>query len=119
MVSINLFRNEDQLESFVKDQSVFKEGERGRLMYVVLEGSVTLTVNSKVVETVGPGGVLGEMAMIDDSPRSATAIAETDSKLAVIDAKRFNFLIQQTPNFSLQIMRVIADRLRRMDSKLV
>jgi CRP-like cAMP-binding protein len=118
MVAINLFRNEDSLEFFATGQSVFKEGERGKLMYVILEGSVTLTVKGKVVETVGPGGVLGEMAMIDDAPRSATAIAETDSKVATIDAKRFNFLIQQTPNFSLQIMRVIAGRLRGMDSKL-
>jgi len=118
MVTIDLFRKEDRHEPFAKGQVVFKEGEKGRLMYVVLEGSVALKVKDKMVETVGPGGVLGEMAMIDDAPRSATAIAETDSKLAVVDAKRFNFLVQQTPNFALQIMRVIADRLRRMDSKL-
>jgi len=118
MVTIDLFRNEDRYESFTKGQTVFREGEPGKLMYVVLEGSVTLTVKGKTVETVGPGGSLGEMAMIDDAVRSATAVAETDSKLVAIDAKRFSFLIQQTPRFALQIMRVIADRLRRMDSKL-
>jgi len=118
MITIDLFRKEDRYETLAKGQVVFKEGEHGKSMYVVLEGSVVLKVKGKTVETVGPGGVLGEMAMIDDAPRSATAIAETDSKLAIIDPKRFNFLIQQTPNFALQIMRVIADRLRRMDSRL-
>jgi len=118
MITIDLFRKEDRYDSFAKGQTVFREGETGGLMYVVLEGGVTLTVKGKTVETVGPGGVLGEMAMIDDAPRSATAIAAIDSKLAVIDPKRFSFLIQQTPNFALQIMRVIADRLRRMDRNL-
>jgi len=118
MITIDLFRQEDRHELFTKGQVVFKEGEHGKFMYVVLEGGVTLKVKGKTVETVGPGGVLGEMAMIDDAPRSATAIAESNSKLAIIDPKRFNFLIQQTPNFALQIMRVIADRLRRMDSNL-
>jgi CRP-like cAMP-binding protein len=87
-------------------------------MYAVSEGEVDILVHGKVVETVGPGGILGEMALIDTKPRSATAIAQTDCKLVPISEKRFTFLIQQTPHFALQVMRVMAERLRRMDANV-
>jgi CRP-like cAMP-binding protein len=87
-------------------------------MYVVLQGSVSLSINGREVERLEAGGVLGEMALIDTAPRSASAVAASDCRLVPIDQRRFAFLIQQTPNFALQIMRVIADRLRRMDQKL-
>jgi hypothetical protein len=87
-------------------------------MFVVVDGRVDLLVKGHLVEELGPGGVLGEMALIDSVPRSASAVAKTDCKLVAIDQKRFTFLVQQTPHFALQIMRVIADRLRRMNEKL-
>jgi CRP-like cAMP-binding protein len=58
------------------------------------------------------------MALLDKTPRSATAVAKTDCKLVAVDERRFKFLVQQTPHFSLQLMRIIADRLRRMDRLL-
>ena len=118
MVKLDLFKNEDRYDEFRQGQTIFKEGDPGAAMYVVLSGTVKLSVNGKEVEDLGPGGVLGEMALIDTVPRSATATASTDCKLVPIDLKRFTFLVQQTPHFSLQIMRVIADRLRRMDQRL-
>lgn len=118
MVKLDLFRNEDRYDEFKQGQTIFREGDEGSTMYVVLSGSVKLTVKGREVEDLGPGGVLGEMALIDTVPRSATATAIADCKLVPIDLKRFTFLVQQTPNFSLQIMRVIADRLRRMDQNL-
>lgn len=87
-------------------------------MYVVVEGQADLLVKNKLVEELGPGGVLGEMALLDTAARSATAVAKTACKLVPIDEKRFHFLVRQTPNFALQLMRIIADRLRRMDSRL-
>ncbi len=118
MISIDLFRNEDRFQTFAKDDLVFREGEPGDTMYVVIEGVVDLEVKGRTVETLGPGGVLGEMTMIDGSPRSATAIVREAAKLVPIDQRRFKFLVQQTPNFSLQVMRLLADRLRRMDDRL-
>ena len=85
-------------------------------MYVVIEGEVNVLIRGKVVETVAAGGIVGEMALIDTQPRSATVIAHTDCKLVPIDEKRFTFLVQQTPFFSLQVMRVMANRLRRQDA---
>jgi CRP-like cAMP-binding protein len=75
-------------------------------------------VRGKVVETLGPGGVMGEMALVERAPRIATATALSDCKLAVIPEKRFLFMVQQTPHFALQLLRVVVERLRRMDEKL-
>ena len=112
MVIIEMFRNaDDDALRFAAEQRIFSEGEAGDAMYVVLEGQVDLLVKGKLVEEVGPGGVLGEMSLIDSAPRSATAVARTSSKLVRINEKRFKFLVQQTPYFALQLMRVIADRL--------
>jgi CRP/FNR family cyclic AMP-dependent transcriptional regulator len=58
------------------------------------------------------------MALIDQSPRSATAVAKTDCKLAPIDRRRFEFMVQQTPFFSLTVMKIMADRLRRTNSRI-
>ena len=118
MVTMDLFRNEEVTLPFFAGQKVFSEGEPGDMMYVVVEGQVDLLVKGKLVEPLGPGGVLGEMALIDTGTRSATAVAKTDCKLVAINEKRFQFLVQQTPNFALQLMRIIADRLRRMDNLL-
>lgn len=118
MVTIEIFRNETDTLAIPAGQTVFNEGDTGNTMYVVVEGDVDLLVKGKLVESLGPGGVLGEMALLDNVPRSASAIAKTACRLVEINEKRFKFLVQQTPNFALQLMRVIADRLRRMDDRL-
>jgi CRP-like cAMP-binding protein len=118
MTGIRLFQNATEVECFSAGQAIFTEGQPGQMMYVVNEGEVEVLIRDKVVETVGPGGILGEMALIEDKPRSATAIAKTDVKVVPIDERRFTFLVQQTPFFSLQVMRVLADRLRRMNARL-
>ncbi len=118
MVTIDLFKNETEFDTFSAGTTVFKEGDAGHLMFVVLEGQIQLSVKGKNVELLGPGAVLGEMSLIDAAPRSATAIAITDCKLVSITEQRFTFMVQQTPKFALQIMRVIADRLRAMDTRL-
>jgi CRP-like cAMP-binding protein len=118
MVTIDLFRNEDNALEFAAGQTIFSEGDAGDLMFVVVDGEVDLLVKGKLVEHLTPGGALGEMALIDRNARSATAVAKTACKLMSIDEKRFKFLVQQTPNFALQLMRIIAERLRRMDERL-
>jgi CRP-like cAMP-binding protein len=109
----HLFRNSEFFTPFKAGDIVFKEGEPGDQMYVVLEGEVDIVVNDKVVETVGVDNFLGEMALIEERPRSATAVAKTDCKLAAINQNRFKFLVQQTPYFALRLMQGMAKRLRR------
>lgn len=118
MVTIDLFRNETEFDTFKAGSTIFSEGEAGHIMYVVLEGSIRLSVKGKDIETLGAGAVLGEMSLIDAAPRSATATALTDCRLVAITEQRFSFMVQQTPKFALQIMRVIVDRLRAMDTRL-
>ena len=99
-------------------EAIFNAFDMGSEMYVVLEGEVELRIDSRVLETLGPGEPFGEMALIDQAPRTATAIAKTACKLAVIPEKRFLFMVQTTPHFALQIMKVMADRLRKANAQV-
>jgi CRP/FNR family transcriptional regulator, cyclic AMP receptor protein len=108
-----LFRNSEYFIPFKAGDTVFKEGEPGDQMYVVIEGEVDIIVHDKVVETVGIENFLGEMALIDEQPRSATAVAKTDCTLAPINQNRFKFLVQQTPHFALHLMKGMVERLRK------
>lgn len=117
MNPLNLFRHE-AAQAVGATEALFRKGDAGDTMFVVLEGTVDVWVDGKHIETIGPGSVVGELALIDDEPRSADAIARTPLKVAVVSRDRFAFLIQQTPFFALHVMRVLAERLRRTTSRL-
>ena len=110
---LTLLSGSGELEEFASGATVFSEGDAGDRLYILKRGSVSLRANGRVLETVGEGGIFGEMAVIDREPRSATAVAECDSELVAIDKRRFWFLVQETPYFAEIVMRVMADRLRR------
>lgn len=112
MANFDMFQNQD-VESFTAGQTIFRQGDARTFMFVVNEGEVEITVGNKVVEIVQRGGIFGEMAMVDGAPRTATAVARSECKLVPIDQKRFQFLVQQTPYFAIEVMRVLAERLRR------
>jgi CRP/FNR family cyclic AMP-dependent transcriptional regulator len=95
---------------------IFSAGDAGSRMYVVRSGAVELLINGKVVETVPAHGMFGEMALLDDAPRSATARAKEACELAPIDQKMFLVMVDEAPYFALSVMRVMAGRLRRMGS---
>lgn len=115
--SLQLFRFSEEHEPYWAGQVIFEEGQPGKCMYVVKEGTVELQVGGKTVETVDPGGILGELALIDSGTRSAKAIAKTDCKLVSINEERFKYLIQQTPYFAIEVMRIMAKRIRRGNSQ--
>lgn len=96
---------------------VMKEGDRGVFMYVVREGVVAISIMEKLVEKVGPGGVFGEMALVDQSPRVATAIAETDCMLLAINRVDFMNLVKTKPAFGLSLLKALSERMRFMTSK--
>jgi CRP-like cAMP-binding protein len=110
---LNLFQRDQTVATYKAGDSIFAEGTNGKEMYVVMEGQVAIHAHGKVVEVIDPGGLFGEMALIDASPRSASAVAHTNCKLAVISERRFTFLVQQTPYFALHVMSIMAKRLRR------
>ena len=114
---INLFKNKEA-KSFAAGQSVFKAGDAGDSMYIVNEGEVEILDGATSLEVVGPGSIFGELALIDDEPRSATAVAKTDCKLVAVDRRRFEFMVTETPFFALAVMKVLADRLRRTNARI-
>jgi len=111
----DLFRHDPDTVDLSPGETLFNEGDQGEHMYVLLEGSLDVVIAGKVVETSEPGSLLGEIALIERVPRSATVIARTACKLASVDQRRFHFLIQQTPFFATHVMHVLASRLRGMD----
>jgi CRP-like cAMP-binding protein len=96
---------------------IMNEGETGAFMYVVLSGRVAITIKTKLVEWVGPGGIFGEMALVDQSPRAATAIAETDCDLLAINRGDFLMMVKTNPVFAVSLLKAAADRLRDMTSR--
>jgi len=92
---------------------IFAKGDKGDAMYVVRTGEVAIERDGRVMETLSGGGIFGEMALIDGSPRSATALAKTDAEVAPINEKSFLFLVHETPFFAIAVMRTLAERLRR------
>ena len=117
-VKLEMFALEENPRVCEAGEEIFRAYDMGSEMYVVLEGEVELTIGTQVLETLGPGEPFGEMALIDQAPRVATAVAKTPCKLAVISEKRFLFMVQTTPHFALQIMKVMADRLRKMNARI-
>jgi len=95
--------------------AIFKEGDQGDEMFVLVSGQVRISHGNRSLELVGDGGIFGEMALADPGPRSATVTAETDCEVVPIDARRFQFMVHQTPFFALQVMRVMTARIRAMN----
>ena len=87
-------------------------------MYVVRSGEVAVLSAGAVLETIGPNGTFGEMALIDGAPRSATAVAREPTEVAVIDEKAFLYLVQKDPAFALDLLRRLTARLRRTTESL-
>lgn len=84
-------------------------------MYVLETGVAEVFVKGRLVETLVHGSIVGEMGLVSPAPHSASVIAKNDCEFVVVDAKRFQFLVQQTPFFAIQIMRLMAERLRATD----
>src|SRR5688572_11458537 len=104
---------DDRPLHFEPGQTLFKEGEIGKEMYIVREGSVVLKHGSRTLEEVGAGGIIGEMALIDASPRSASAVATTGCSVTAVNEYTLLELVRKVPGLSLEIMRIMAGRLRR------
>lgn len=118
MTTIDIFKHAKEHVSFSAGETLFKMGDPGDTMYVVHEGEVDIFIVGTLLETVGPGGLVGEMALIDKAHRSATAVAKTDCTLVPVDETRFKMYVHHTPFFAIQVMRIMADRLRRTNEML-
>ena len=115
---VELFHHKTELHALAAGQILFREGDVGDLMYVLMSGTAQIIVSNKVVEFAEAGAIVGEMAMIDEGPRSATVKAMSDCKFLPIDRNQFEYHVLHTPQFAQHVMRVTADRLRRTDARL-
>jgi CRP/FNR family transcriptional regulator, cyclic AMP receptor protein len=115
----NIFEKDVVPLFYTAGSTIFEVGQPRDLMFIVQEGEVDIRIGNKVVETVIVDGFFGEMALIDGGTRSATAVAKTDCKLIPINEKQFLFMVQETPFFSLRVMRTLTARLRQVDRRLL
>lgn len=112
MITFDILKNEPDVRAFVSGSTIFRDGEPGDLMFVVIEGQVELRKGNQAIRSLQPGEVFGEMSIIEDQPRSADAVAITDCLVAAISQKRFMLLVSQAPFFAVQMLRLLSERLR-------
>jgi CRP-like cAMP-binding protein len=103
-----------------KGKVLTREGEPGREFFVVVDGKARATLGSRTrVDPLGPGSSFGEMALLDQGPRSATVEAETDMRLLVLDSRSFSALIVEVPSVTRKVLRVMAERLRAAEREAI
>lgn len=112
-----LFRSEPTIALKAGD-TLFAKGDEADGLFVLINGSLRIANGNIVYEDLVPGGLVGEMALIDKAPRSATVTALTDSEVVKVDQRRFLYLVQQTPMFAIRVMSVLTGRLRSTNQKL-
>jgi len=100
------------------DTNIMREGQTGAFMYVVKSGRVAIAIRGNVVEVVQPGGIFGEMALVDQSPRTASAATLTESELLQVDRPSLLAAVKAQPAFAMAMLRAVADRLRYMNEQL-
>jgi CRP/FNR family cyclic AMP-dependent transcriptional regulator len=100
-----------------KNTVIMREGEAGIFMYVVMDGAIRIMAGEKVIELIKAGGVFGEMALVDQSKRAASAAAATDCNLMSINRNDFLTLIKTNPAFGVSLLKTLATRLRNTGRK--
>jgi CRP/FNR family cyclic AMP-dependent transcriptional regulator len=103
---------------FKAGETIFKEGDPATEVYVIWSGRVGIQLGDRILDTLEANEIFGEMALIEEEPRSATAIALTDVELVPISELQFLLLVTRKPAFALEVMRVLAHRLRAADKAL-
>ena len=103
---------------YAAGKTIMNEGDAGTSMYIVLDGQVTIFINGKAVASIATGGTFGEMALVDQLPRTASAVAETGCALLAINRAALIALVKAEPAAGLTMLRSVAARLRHMNAWL-
>ena len=102
---------------YERNKVIVKEGQAGVMMYVVLEGRLAVSIRGKLVERIGAGGVFGEMALVERTPRLATVMSETDCGLLAFGRNTLLDLIKASPDFAVSLLGAVSDRARFIASR--
>ena len=111
------------IRHYKKGGVVFQEGSRGKEMYVINSGRIKIVKKDskdtdQELSILESGDIFGEMALIDQGPRSATAIAvDDDTSLIELDRTRFMYLIRHQPEFALIVMGILCERVREKNAQ--
>ncbi|MBF5041390.1 Crp/Fnr family transcriptional regulator [Aggregicoccus sp. 17bor-14] len=109
-------------KEFARGTVLFSEGEPGKEMYVLQSGRVTISKQvrdvQKVLAVLGPGEFFGEMAIISNKPRNASATVSEDAKLLVIDPKTFEGMIRGNSEIAVRMIKKLAERLSEADAQI-
>ncbi len=111
-VARKCFESFGKTENLAEMQSFFTEGQTSDRMYYLVEGEVILSRNKKMLDIVKPGEIFGEIAVITQQPRAATAMARKFCQVLALDARQFQQALQATPEFALMLMNIMNNRLR-------
>jgi CRP/FNR family cyclic AMP-dependent transcriptional regulator len=107
-----LTRTAGEARKYKQGETIFRKDDPGHELFVIKEGSVTLQLDDRVLRTIETGDIFGEMALVDGSPRSASAVAASDVEVVPVSEKQFVYLVGEMPYFALNVMRVLGQRLR-------
>lgn len=111
-----------EYQNFMPGEVIFHEGDGGFTMYVIAEGQVKVQTGqghkSVTLAELGPGEVLGEMALVTDEPRSATAVAVTQTKLRAYQVDELVKMLEENPGIAVRIIELLAERLRKTNQLL-
>jgi CRP/FNR family cyclic AMP-dependent transcriptional regulator len=118
-VALQFFKSEGKLHDIPQGKTIFAESEKAlpfllmrQRMYLLLEGEVSVLANDTPIATVNKGEIFGEMASINQAPRSAAAVAKTPCRVIALDDKQFQAALAKRPEFALMLMSVMVHRLR-------
>ena len=106
------------VRKFAAGETIIAEGSVAHEMFLVRKGQAEIRIKDQPIEEVGPGGIFGEMALIDQSTRSATVVAVEDSEIVPINERLFVILVQDAPYFALDVMRTLVGRIRAMNQRI-
>jgi CRP/FNR family cyclic AMP-dependent transcriptional regulator len=113
-----LDRSDVPVTSYAAGATIVEAGDPAKEMFLVKRGRVAIQLNGETVDEIEGGGIFGEMALIDQAPRSASAISLEDTEVIPIDERLFVILVQDAPYFALDVMRVLTDRIRHMNERV-
>ena len=97
---------------------LMREGDSGQEFFVIIDGQVRIERGGKVLRTLGPGDFFGEVALLSEGPRTATATVETPAQLLVLAHREFHSLMSQFPSIQTSVLNCLATRLRRLEPEV-
>lgn len=109
-------RASDQID-LAAGRTLCEQDSIGREAFVIVDGTAEVKRNGRKVATLGPGDCVGELALLDHGPRTATVTAATDLSVLVIGAREFSAIVDEVPPIAHKLMRALAARVRELDVK--